>query len=60
MTETEQREWLAELTAIVERATRKREQRQAERQELKRRRNYGLAQRHARKTAHNRRQEQQP
>lgn len=51
MTEFEPIDWEGRLRAAVEETLRKRAQRRAERVETKRRRDYGLQQRHAAKLA---------
>jgi hypothetical protein len=60
VTTFEPTDWEARLSEATSAYIARQAARKAERQEFKRRRDYGLTQRHARKTAHNRRQENQP
>ncbi|MET8150240.1 hypothetical protein ACIBSW_13115 [Actinoplanes sp. NPDC049668] len=53
-------DWEARLRAAVEETLRKRAQRRDERAEFKRRRDYGLQQRHAAKLARQQNREDQP
>lgn len=59
MTVIEPTDWEARLSEATSGYIRRQAARRAEHEEFKRRRDYGLIQRHARKAAHNRRQEQQ-
>lgn len=59
MTVIEPTDWEARLSEATSGYIRRQQSRKAEREETRRRRDYGLTQRHARKAAHNRRQEQQ-
>lgn len=60
MTTFEPVDWQARLSERISGYIRRQTARNTERQETKLRRNHGLVQRHARKTARTNRQEQQP